>query len=230
MDGYAERRLDRDREPGWDSDRCCSRNGHRKGEGRHGLPDRYSQRTEPDWTCDLADESRHHCRRDPDAVCCDGNSASGTQQDISSSVTWISTRPAIATIISGALGPAGWVTGIAPGGTFIGAGFGGQFDTSFPLTVTGATLSSVAITPSAPQGINLGMAIQYTATGTFSDSSTEDLTNEVAWSSSDPTVAIIDEHGLATSTGSGVTTVKAAADINGVMATDSKMLTVAAPK
>jgi uncharacterized protein YjdB len=153
----------------------------------------------------------------------------GTTQDISSSVTWISTAPSIATV-SDALGSAGWVSGIAPGGTSIGAGFGGQFATSFALTVTNATLSSVAITPSAPQGITLGMSIQYTATGTFSDSSTEDLTNEVAWSSSDPTVAIIDEHGLATSTGSGVTTVKAAADIEGVMASDSKMLTVAAPK
>jgi len=150
--------------------------------------------------------------------------ADGTTQDVSSSVNWVSTSPTIATV-NDALNSSGWATGIAPGTTTIDATLNGQV-ASAPLTVTNATLSTVAVTPATAQNIALGKGQQYQATGTFSDSSTQDLSNQVSWSSSDPAVAVINGSGLATSTGVGTTTIKATGNINGTMASDQKVLTV----
>jgi hypothetical protein len=145
--------------------------------------------------------------------------ADGTTQDVTPSVTWISSAPTIATISS-----TGFATGIAPGTTTIGAEFGGQFATA-QLTVTSATMTSLAITPKAPADVALGRKQQYKATGRFSDLTTQDLTNQVTWSSSEPGVAVIDEFGAASITGPGTATVKASGSINGRAATDQKVLT-----
>jgi hypothetical protein len=55
---------------------------------------------------------------------------------------------------------------------------------------TVATLSSIAVTPANPS-ISVGATQQFTATGTFSDRTTRDLTNFVTWTSSNTVVAII---------------------------------------
>ncbi len=65
------------------------------------------------------------------------------------------------------------------------------------LTVTAATLQSIAVTPANPS-IAKGATQQFTATGTFSDSSTQNLTSEVTWSSGTTTIATISAAGLAT--------------------------------
>lgn len=149
--------------------------------------------------------------------------ADTTTQDISSSVTWVSTAPTIATI-SLVSGSAGWASGIAQGTTTIAAVLDDTIATPpTQLTVSNATLTSIAITSPA-DSIVLGATEQYTATGTFSDASTQDLSNQVAWSSTNPAAAVINGYGLAVSTGAGTTTVKAAAD--GVTATDPQNLTV----
>jgi uncharacterized protein YjdB len=157
--------------------------------------------------------------------------ADTTTQDVTSSVTWVSADPAIATV-SDTFGSAGLVSGIAPGTVLIGAVFNGLVATPHDaapqqLTVTNATLSSLAITsPATPQDIALGQSQQYVATGTFSDATTQDLSNQVTWTSSDPTVAVITRSGLAVSTGVGTTTVTAAGDINGATATATQDLSV----
>ncbi len=147
--------------------------------------------------------------------------ADGTTQDVTSSVTWFSTTPTIASISYFALGQA---TGIAPGTTTIGADLDGKFATA-QLTVTGATMASLAITPPAPADVALGGTQQYKATGRFSDLTTQDLTNQVTWSSSEPGVAVVDGFGAANVTGHGTATVKASGSINGSAATDQKVLT-----
>jgi hypothetical protein len=81
-----------------------------------------------------------------------------------------------------------------------------------PITVTNATLVSIAVTPTNPS-IAKGTMLQFTARGTFSDSSTQDLTTQVAWSSSDTSIATINPNlgfqGLAYGTGVGSTTITA---------------------
>jgi hypothetical protein len=89
------------------------------------------------------------------------------------------------------------------------------------LTVTDATLSSITVAPPDPS-ISLGGTQQFTATGTFSDGTTEDLTAQVTWTSSEVSVATITAGGLASTAGIGSTTITA--KMNNVSGTT--MLTV----
>ncbi len=113
----------------------------------------------------------------------------GTTQDISNSATWVAISPPavsgtgpVATI-SDTLGSSGWATGNAPGTAVIAAVFGGQSNLS-SVTVTNATLKTLAITPTGNVHVVFGGTQQYQATGTFSDSTTQNLTNQVTWNSS----------------------------------------------
>jgi Big-like domain-containing protein/putative pyrroloquinoline-quinone binding quinoprotein len=83
--------------------------------------------------------------------------------------------------------------------------------TYVPITVTNstaATLLSIAVTPSNPSIVN-GTTVQLKATGTYSDSSTHDLTTLVIWSSSDNTKATVSSTGLVTAIATGSTTLTA---------------------
>jgi WD40 repeat protein len=72
----------------------------------------------------------------------------------------------------------------------------------------GPTLTSIAVTPASPS-IAIGASQAFAATGTYSDSSTQDLTNQVAWTSSNTDVATISANGLATGAGVGSATILA---------------------
>jgi trimeric autotransporter adhesin len=147
--------------------------------------------------------------------------ADGTTQDVSTSVSWVSSTPTVATISNY---PAGQATGFSTGTTTIGALIEGKWATA-QLTVTSAAMAKLVITPTAPANVALGGTQQYKATGRFSDLTTQDLTNQVTWSSSEPGVAVVDEFGAASITGPGTATVKASGSINGSAATDQKVLT-----
>jgi len=77
-------------------------------------------------------------------------------------------------------------------------------------------MTSITVTPTSAV-IVLGNSQPFTATGNFSDGTTENLTTQVAWSSSDVNVATIGPSGLAISAGTGTTTITAA--MNGVSGT-----------
>jgi plastocyanin len=70
------------------------------------------------------------------------------------------------------------------------------------------SLSSIAVTP-ANTTIAPGNTQQYTAMGTFSDNTTADITNQVAWSSTNTAVATISNTGLASGVAAGTTTIMA---------------------
>jgi hypothetical protein len=136
-----------------------------------------------------------------------GTLADMSTQKLTNSVFWTSSNPSVTTI-SDAVGYSfGSATGNTPGSATVTAAFPGLVGVA-PLTVTNATLSSIAIKPANPS-IALGAAQQFVATGTFSDGTTENLIEQVAWSSSDLAVAIIDKSGAAMSTGTGTTTISA---------------------
>ena len=79
----------------------------------------------------------------------------------------------------------------------------------------GPVLASIAVTPINPV-ISVGAPQQFTATGTYSDGSHQDLTNSANWTSSIPSVATISNTGLATGVAPGSTTIQAAVGlING---------------
>jgi len=73
---------------------------------------------------------------------------------------------------------------------------------SAPLSGVGISLVSIAVTP-ASTSVTATKTVQFTATGTFSDNSTQDLTNSVNWSSSSTSIATINANGLATGVTAG---------------------------
>jgi hypothetical protein len=85
------------------------------------------------------------------------------------------------------------------------------------------TLKAMVLTP-ANQTIASGATLQFTATGTFSDGSAQNLTSSVTWSSATPSVATITTGGLATGVSAGSSSIKAAS--NSIMALST--LTVSA--
>jgi trimeric autotransporter adhesin len=118
------------------------------------------------------------------------------------SVTWSSSNVNIASINA-----SGLATSTGTGTVTITATSGSVSGTA-SLTVTSATLVSIAVTPSN-SSMAIGTTKQFTATGTFSDSSTQDITASVLWSSSSPAVATINNQGLASSVAAGTTTITA---------------------
>lgn len=59
------------------------------------------------------------------------------------------------------------------------------------------SLVSIAVTP-ANKSVSVGGTLQFKATGTFADNSTQDLTNSGIWASSNTSVVTINSNGLAT--------------------------------
>jgi Bacterial Ig-like domain (group 2) len=86
------------------------------------------------------------------------------------------------------------------------------------------SLSSLAITPGNPS-IGAGQKQQFTAEGTFSDGSKQDLTSSVSWTSSSTAVATINGSGMATGVVQGDSKIGAA---SGSIST-STVLTVGPP-
>jgi|HubBroStandDraft_6_1064221.scaffolds.fasta_scaffold01629_1 uncharacterized repeat protein (TIGR03803 family) len=122
--------------------------------------------------------------------------------NLTTSASWSSSNSTVATISSGGL-----ATGVVAGQSTITATFG-SITGSAALGVTSATLSFITVTPANPS-IAAGVTQQFSAIGTFSDSSTQDLTTQVTWSSSSPSVATINTNGLATTLVTGQTTITA---------------------
>ena len=121
----------------------------------------------------------------------------GSTQDITSGATWSSSAPG-----SAAVNSTGLVTASAVASNVTITASAGSVSGSATLDVTAATLTALSITP-AVQTVGLNATVQFTATGIFSDGSSEDLTNLVAWTSSNASVATLSNTGLATTLGVG---------------------------
>ena len=137
-----------------------------------------------------------------------GNLANGIPQTLTAFATWTSSNTGVATI-SNTAGSKGLATAVNVGTTFIFASFSNI--TSSPLsilTVTAPILSSITVTPVNPS-IALGLAEQFTALGTFSDGSIQNVSSQVTWNSSDQTVASISSTGVATAVKTGLTKITA---------------------
>ncbi len=128
----------------------------------------------------------------------------GPTGDVSGRTEWSSSDSTIATVDANGL-----ATGVAYGTVTI-KGTCDCYSHKVVLTVgtQDVSLSSIAVTPSA-KSIAVAKTQQFTATGTYSNNSTKDLTSSVTWTSSDTTVATIDSRGLATAVAAGTATIKA---------------------
>lgn len=117
-----------------------------------------------------------------------GYFTNGNTANLTPSVTWSSSQTGIATISS-----VGLATAVTAGTSNITAILG-SVNGSTTLTVAPA-LVSIAVTP-ANASLVSGTLQQFAATGTYSDGSTQNLTNAVIWSSSAASIASISSTGM----------------------------------
>ncbi len=145
-----------------------------------------------------------------------GTYTDGSHQNLTTTATWTSSAPSIATV------SAGLATTLSAGSTTIQA-TSGSISGSTTLTVTAPALVSIALTPANPS-VPAGQPQQFTATGTYTDGSHQNLTTTATWTSSAPSIATVSA-GLATTLSAGSTTIQATSgSISG-----STTLTVTAP-
>ena len=130
----------------------------------------------------------------------------GSQRDVSREATWTSDDNSIAAVgPTGLLGGATALRGV--GATNINVSLDGETATA-AVTVTAAELRQLEISP-VDEVVVAGVQVSYTATGIYTDGSSEDLTAEVSWGSSDDVVATIGANGIATTLSEGVTEISA---------------------
>jgi len=126
----------------------------------------------------------------------------GTNQPLSAGVSWTSSDKTKATITSAGIASplvAGTVTITASSGTISGTA---------SFVIGSGTLQTVTVTP-ATQSIPALTTLQYKAIAGFTDGSTEDVTSQASWNSSNATVASITNIGLASGLTVGSTNITA---------------------
>ena len=74
---------------------------------------------------------------------------------------------------------------------------------------TSVTLSSIAVSPISPSALAVGSTQTFTATATYSDNSTENVSSQVTWSSDTPAVATINSSGVASGIAAGTANITA---------------------
>ena len=105
-----------------------------------------------------------------------------TTIDLTNQVSWTTSNDNIATV-----DPTGLLTGEKTGFATITASFQGVSDSN-PVVVTSANLTSIVVQPVDANLPPFGSQ-QMTATGIFSDDTTQDLTHSVSWTTDHPLVA-----------------------------------------
>jgi subtilisin family serine protease len=149
--------------------------------------------------------------------------SNGSEKDVTGQAAWFSSNSSVATINSGL------ALGVSPGNTDITAVYSDLSSNVATLTVTEptpVTLESITVTPATAQ-IIVGGKQQYTATGTYSDDTTEDITAEVLWASSASSIATIDSFGLATGIAEGTAAITA--ELSGVISDGVTLAVMPAP-
>ena len=152
-----------------------------------------------------------------------GNYSDGSSQDVTTSASWNSSLPGVASIDSNGL-----ASGLLGGTTDITASLDGITSNPASLEVIApppVVLVTIEVTP-ANASIDEGDSQQYQATGNYSDGSSQDISGSASWDSSDANVASIDGNGLASGLVAGTTMISAS--MNGITGT-AKLEVVASP-
>lgn len=116
-----------------------------------------------------------------------GTFSDGTLADVTTTAAWTADSGAV---LLSSPGSGGVIASAAEVGTAtVTAALGGVAGTA-SVTVTAAQLTSLAVAP-AVLSLPSGLSEQLTVTGTFTDGSSQDLTAQVSWTSSDDAVAAV---------------------------------------
>jgi Bacterial Ig-like domain (group 2) len=131
-----------------------------------------------------------------------GTLTDGSTQDLTGSVTWASSSPNVLGVRG-----AGLVAGLAIGAAGVTAS-SGPISAVKNISVSAAVLSSIALAPAGPM-VPLGGSLQLAVTGTYSDGTTQDVTQQVTWSIDNPVIAAVTPAGMASGLQVGSTNVEA---------------------
>jgi len=131
----------------------------------------------------------------------------GTSQDVTALASWASAVPTIAKV-SNVAGTKGVATGISAGMTDVYAVYAGLGATAkLTVPVPTVTVTSIAVAPTSAS-VAVGATRQFTATATYSNSTTGDVTHLASWGSDAIAVATVSSsggtEGLATGQAAGV--------------------------
>jgi uncharacterized protein YjdB len=132
-----------------------------------------------------------------------GHYSDGTEPDLSALATWTSDNVAVATVDAST----GLVHGVTTGSSNVKATYQGV-DGSMIVTVAPADIVSIRVTPQNAS-MALGRNANLTATGTFTDGTTQNITTSVLWTADDTTVATVEPTGEVRSASVGTTFVTA---------------------
>jgi uncharacterized protein YjdB len=139
-----------------------------------------------------------------------GGYSDGTTADLTSAVLWSSNASGVAAVSNASRNP-GQVSAVSAGAATITATLSGVSG-SATITVTAASLESIQVSPLTARAPR-SAPVSFTAQGAYSDGSHVDLTAQVTWVSSMPSVATISNAsasaGLATPVTAGTTTLSA---------------------
>jgi uncharacterized protein YjdB len=144
-----------------------------------------------------------------------GNANHSSTQNITSSVTWSSSSPSVVTVNA-----SGLATAVGAGSTTItasAAGYAGPVSSSATIAVAssgggsaGGSIVSISVIPGSQSVASPAQTSQFLAIGTTSSGATVNLTGQVTWSSSSPSIATIGAAtGLATAMAKGSVTIAA---------------------
>ncbi|TMX47092.1 hypothetical protein DA099_14000, partial [Photobacterium damselae] len=129
-----------------------------------------------------------------------------TTSDISSSVTWTPLDTATATVSS-----TGLLSGVEVGNTTLTATKDGITSNTVDVNVSAAVITAIQVTPS-PVNVAKGHTQQLTATATFSDATSSDISSSVTWTPLDTATATVSSTGLLSGVEVGNTTLTATKD------------------
>src|SRR5471030_5593 len=133
-----------------------------------------------------------------------GSYSDGSSRNVGALASYVSATPAVATIGAAT----GLASGVSAGSTLVTASIG-TLSASATLTVTPATLISLAITPAHP-ALLVGGTQQLTVVATYSDGSTVDVTRSSSYTSaSSSMVGVGASTGLSTGVAAGSSVVSA---------------------
>ncbi len=130
-----------------------------------------------------------------------------TSSDVTATSTWTSSAPSIVNIVANT----GYATSLAQGSATISAIYNTVASNDATVEVLQAALVEIQLDPKN-QSIALGLNMQYSALGIYSDASNLDISDSVSWSSSDTAKATMDTLGLASSLAEGTVSITANKD------------------
>jgi len=138
--------------------------------------------------------------RQTQALTINGLFSDGSQQALTSGVTFVSSNPAVATVDA-----TGLVTSAANGSATITVSAQGVPAVQIPVTVK--SLVSIVVSPTSITLTTIGQVQALAVTGQFSDGSQQILTGSVSFISSNPSVARVDLSGNVTAVSMGTATI-----------------------